>query len=151
MNPAAAIASGLHRQRGFTLLEAIVALAIIGIALIPVLSFLSQSSRQLVAVADSNRRASAQQTAMAFVETINPRLMPSGEAVLTDSLTLRWVSRPLTDLDSPGVLGGRLGGSQLAFFALDVTVVSNNEDWFTFEARKVGYEPRSLNITGTIP
>ena len=50
-------------SRGFTLLEAIVALAIIGITLVPVMTFLVSASRQLASAADSNARATAQATA----------------------------------------------------------------------------------------
>jgi prepilin-type N-terminal cleavage/methylation domain-containing protein len=139
------------RRRGFTLLEAIVALAIIGIALIPVMSFLAQAARQLTAAAESNLQVAAQQAAMAYVEVLNPQKNPVGEAPLSDTLTLRWTSRRLTDPDSGDMLGGRLGGYRLGFFVVEVTVVRDGRDWFTFDARKIGYEPRGAAIGGALP
>lgn len=131
---------------GFTLLEAIVALTIIGVVLVPVMSFLAESSRQLIAVADATQRAEAKRTVVAYIQTLNPKLTPTGEDRLSDQLKIRWVSTPLVDPNSEFRLGGRLGSYRMGFYAVDVTVVREDQDWFEFRARKVGYTSRAADI-----
>lgn len=131
---------------GFTLLEAIVALTIVGIALVPVMSFLAEASRQLTMVVDASARAEAQRSVVAYLETLNPNLNPTGEDILSENLTVRWVSTTLVDGNSQTRLGGRLGTYNLGFYIVDVTVVRDDADWFELQARKVGFQPRSLAI-----
>ena len=83
----------ISNSRGFTLIEAIVALAIIGITLIPIMAFITNASRQLAVAADSTQRAFAQQATLGYIETINPLATPMGEADLTRALQIRWTSQ----------------------------------------------------------
>jgi len=136
---------------GFTLLEAIVALTVIGIAMLPVMSFLAQATRQLSAAADSNRRVFAQQAVMAFSEAMNPLATPDGETQLSPNLTVRWISTPIAAPNEQSRLGGRLGGYRIGFYAVEFTLVQDQQDWFSFTARKIGYEPRSVSLTGLPP
>src|SRR4051812_32804307 len=53
--------SPVSLKSGFTLLEAIVAMTIIGVALVPILTFISQMANGLSRAADSNARSLAQQ------------------------------------------------------------------------------------------
>ena len=52
-----------HQARGFTLLEAIVALVIIAAVIIPLLSFVSATAQALITAAETNERSFAQQAA----------------------------------------------------------------------------------------
>jgi general secretion pathway protein I len=133
-------------NRGFTLLEAIVALAIIGITLVPVMSFLGSASRQLSNAADSNARATAQATALAYIETINPLLSPVGNTELSEVMSLQWASTALVEPNSDARPGARLAGYRLGFYRVEVTVLRNRESWFSFDVRKIGYQ----RPTGTL-
>lgn len=133
-------------MRGFTLLEAIVALTIVGIALIPVLSFMGEASRQLQTAAESNLRAGAQQTVQAYLEVLNPMLTPVGEMPLSETLSITWTSEPLVSGVNEARLGGRLGTYNVGFFVVDVVVLREGREWFTLQARKIGYQPRSQSI-----
>jgi prepilin-type N-terminal cleavage/methylation domain-containing protein len=135
-------------SNGFTLLEAIVALAIIGMTIIPVMSFLGQSAQQLTFAAESNLRTSAQQTVLAYLETLNPQLSPQGEAPLSQTLTIRWSSTPLVAPNSEYRVGGRLGTYNLGFFQVDVDVLRDGQDWFQFQVRKLGFQPKNLSLDG---
>ncbi len=138
-----------RRQRGFTLLEAIVALTIVGIALVPVLSFLAEASRQIQVAAESNTRAGAQQTVQAYLEVLNPMVTPEGEMPLSQTLSISWVSEPLFEPDNDVRLGGRLGTYNIGFYLVDVTVLREGKEWFTLRARKIGYVPRSQGLGST--
>ncbi len=137
-----------NRKNGFTLLEAIVALTIIGVTLIPIMSFLGQASRQLESAAESNQRAMAQQTVLAYIESLNPIANRTGEAVLSKDLTVRWVSVALVEPGAASAFGGRLASYQMGFYRVDIDVIRNEIVWFKFQVRKVGYQPRSQSLTG---
>ena len=137
---------------GFTLLEAIVALTIVGITLVPVMSFLINASQQLTFAADSNQRAATQRMALAYIETMNPLAEPEGKAELSERVSLRWASTTLAEPNSQARLGARLGAYRIGFFLVDVTVVRGSEEWFSFEVRKIGYQPlASPMMPGTSP
>lgn len=136
------------RKNGFTLLEAIVALTIIGVTLIPIMSFLGQASRQLESAAESNQRAIAQQTILAYVESLNPLINRTGEAAVSKNLAMRWTSIALVEPGTASAFGGRLASYQLGFYRVDIDVIRNDSIWFQFQVRKIGYLPRSQSLTG---
>ena len=79
----------LRPPRGFSLLEAIVALAILASAGLALFAAMSQSV-QMVARAENARLAdSAVRNAVAWMETVNPMQTPQGEQRLGE-VTLRW-------------------------------------------------------------
>lgn len=81
-------------QRGFSLLEAIVALAILASAGLVLFASMTQSVL-MVSRAEASREAdSALRNALAWMETVNPALIPQGEQGLGD-VTLRWDARPI--------------------------------------------------------
>jgi general secretion pathway protein I len=135
-------------QRGFTLLEAIVALAIIGLTLVPVMGFLAEASRQLQVAADANLRSNAQQTVAAFMQSVNPIDKPEGEEILSPQMTVRWVSTPIVEPNTEPRLGGRLGGYTLGFYQIDVTVIRNEAEWFTFQVKRIGYRASARGLGG---
>jgi general secretion pathway protein I len=82
------------RPRGFTLLEAIVALAILAAAGLALFASLSQSV-QMVERAERAREAdTALRNALAWVHRINPMETPDGEQAIGDYV-LRWHAEPL--------------------------------------------------------
>ena len=137
---------------GFTLLEAIVALTIVGLTLVPVMSFLVNATQQISVAADSNQRAAAQRTALAYIETMNPLMEPVGKADLSEKVSLQWVSTALAEPNSQARLGARLGAYRIGFFLVTVTVLRESVEWFSFEVRKIGYQRlASPMMPGTSP
>jgi prepilin-type N-terminal cleavage/methylation domain-containing protein len=141
--------TGIQACQGFTLLEAIVALTIIGITLVPVMSFIVQASRQLTAAAESNRRVVVRDSVLALSESLNPLLTPEGEIALSSDIMVRWESQTLVDPAQSQRLGGRLGGYKLGFYAVTFKLLENEKDWFAFTTRKVGYQPLALPLMGS--
>jgi prepilin-type N-terminal cleavage/methylation domain-containing protein len=133
---------------GFTLLEAIVAIAIVGIALVPVMTFISQMAFGLTRAADSNARNLAQQSLIELFETLNPLERPVGEDQVGD-LIIRWESESLVPPNPQVNPGAGLAGFSIGFYNVTVSVDRINKGpWFSFAMRKVGY--RSLS-TSTLP
>lgn len=82
---------GRRIQRGFSLLEAIVALTILASAGLALFAAMNQSV-QMVARAENSRLAdSAVRNAAAWMETVNPMETPTGEQSLGE-ISLRWSS-----------------------------------------------------------
>jgi general secretion pathway protein I len=79
---------------GFTLLEAIVALAILAAAGMALFAAMSQSLQMVERAQQAREVDTALRNALAWSERINPMLKPDGETELAD-WTLRWHSEPI--------------------------------------------------------
>jgi len=133
-----------RRSRGFTLIEAIVALAIVGIALVPIMIFVGQMVAALSRAGDANARHLAQQSVIELLETLNPLDRPSGEDELGD-LVIRWESTVLVEPNTASRVGSGLAGFSMGFYNVNVDVErARSGPWFTFDMRKVGYRRISL-------
>ena len=133
-------------QGGFTLLEALVALTILGLALVPMVSFISQSADQLARVAERNERSLATQAAVAMLDPVNPLENPQGEESLGQNLTVRWSSNPTTAPNDRPQFRTGLPGFRVSFYDVRVSLLRRNSDpWFEFDMRKVGYQKINSN------
>jgi general secretion pathway protein I len=82
------------RARGFTLLEAIVALAILAAAGMALFAAMSQSLQMVRRAQDAREADAALRNALAWMETVNPMLAPRGDQALGD-WELRWTAAPV--------------------------------------------------------
>ena len=132
----------IHKRRqttkGFTLLEAIIAIAILGITMMPIMNLLGQSIAQLTIAGKANNRAVATESALAVLDSINPLLTPSGEIQITDTL-LTWDSEMIVEPNEIPQIRAGLAGYSVGFYKVTVSLIREEEPWFTFELRKVGY------------
>lgn len=78
---------------GFTLLEALVALALLSATGLALIAWMNQSLDSARRLADLRRRAAVQIEASQYVETINPMLRESGEAQI-GGLAVAWQATP---------------------------------------------------------
>lgn len=131
--------------RGFTLLEAIVAVTIIGMTMIPIMSFLSQAALQLGAAAQSNARNTTTQDVLAFMETVNPLIQATGTSAFGD-IGVSWTSEPLVEPNLQVRPGVGLSSFSVGFYKVNVRVSRGAQDpWFEFDLRKVGYRRITVN------
>jgi len=128
-----------HRSAGFTLLEAIVAIAVIGLALIPIVSFLSLSANALAKAADANARTFATRAAIAVLDSVNPVEEPKGKVPLDDETSITWESEILAPAPESPLPTTSLPAYRISFHKLHVTVSRASTPWFDFDMRKVGY------------
>jgi prepilin-type N-terminal cleavage/methylation domain-containing protein len=135
-------------SRGFTLLEAIVALVIIGVALIPVMSFLTNASRQLAIAADTTQRALTEQTLLAFAETINPLEKPTGDVEFTSKIRIRWVTDIIVPPSTQPMPGARAGDTKVGLYQINMSVIRDEKEWFVYPVRKMGFIFESIPTVG---
>jgi general secretion pathway protein I len=84
-------------RAGFSLIEALVALAIASVALLSIFSLeqqMTREQRRLDAVLDESR---LQRSAIAAVELVNPMARPTGEIDVGSDLKVTWTSTPISD------------------------------------------------------
>jgi len=126
-------------SRGFTLLEAIVAVAIVGISLVPVITFISQMVDAVARAGDSNARSLAQQSVIELLEPLNPLQTPIGDDEIGD-LTVHWESTDIIGPNKDIRIGAGLAGYSIGFYNVTVSVArADRGPWFSFDLRKVGY------------
>lgn len=125
-------------QGGFTLLEAVVALALIAAAVLPLYAFFSRSLDGLYRAAEANRESQASLTAIAFLSGLNPMERPTGEDVL-GPLRLRWRSREVVPTtDAIGYPRG-IGLYQVALYEVTGEILQDGRVRSTVAIRLVGY------------
>lgn len=127
-----------RRQRGFSLLEAIVALTILATAGLALFAAMNQSVQMAQRAEDARRADSAVRNAMAWMETVNPALHPDGEQQLGE-VTLRWSS----ELVEPArdVMTGYLqtGLFEVGLYRVSLELSVDGRVLTTAEIRRVGY------------
>ncbi|MEQ8733647.1 MAG: type II secretion system protein [Rhodospirillaceae bacterium] len=129
----------LQLRRGFTLIEAIVAVVIIGMTILPIMLLISESLTQLSRAADASSRSIAMESILALIDPINPLSDPSG-AMDMGSYSFEWNSTVLVTPNDTIQTRTGLAGYKVGFYDVEVNVLTAEEDWFKFNVRKVGYE-----------
>jgi prepilin-type N-terminal cleavage/methylation domain-containing protein len=129
----------VRRSAGFTLLEAIVAVAIVGLALVPIVSFLSLSANELIKAGEANERSFATQAVVALLDSVNPGTDASGSLPVNDRISVSWESEVLVRPGQQIVSNSGLPNRHLGFYKMHVIVTRAGDRWFDFDLRKVGY------------
>lgn len=129
-----------RKQRGFTLLEAIVALVLIGSAGMALFGWLNNTLISLSRIRDANAIAEAKLNVLEFMNTVNPMLKPEGEVGL-GIYKARWKAEATTAIqDNVGYPRG-VGLYQLALYRTSIKVTRDDgAPWFEFDLKQVGYK-----------
>lgn len=127
-----------RRQRGFSLLEAIVALTIMATAGLALFAAMNQSV-QMAQRAETARQAdSALRNAVAWMETVNPAVTPDGEQELGD-VRLRWHSE-LVEPARDAMTGYMQAGLfEVGLYRVTLELSIDGRPLTTAEIRRVGY------------
>lgn len=128
------------RNRGFTLLEAMVALVLIGGAGMALFTWVNSSIVALRRVEDANARNDAMVNVIEYMQAINPMQTPEGK-VDFGNYQILWKSEPITDIvnGSSNPQGQSL--FQLALYETRINAgKSDDPRWFELKLKLVGYK-----------
>lgn len=133
------VAESRGKHRGFSLLEAMVALVVLSSAGMVLFSWINASIVSLRRVEDANVRSAATINALEFMQSVNPMLRPQGSMDL-GAYELRWQSRELTTpLDGADYPRG-IGPFQIALYDTTVSLHQHGGAyWFEFNLQQVGH------------
>jgi general secretion pathway protein I len=137
----------MRGQRGFTLLEAIVALVLVGGMGMALFGWINNTLLSLGRIQDANAVAEAKLNALEFMETVNPMLRPEGSASL-GAYQLRWQASAATAAVDNANYPTGIGLYQLALYDTRVKVErADGEAWFEFALKQVGHKKvRTLRV-----
>ena len=120
-------------QRGFTLLEAIVALILIASTGMALLNWINTNLMTLHHVQQVQQRHEAMRNALAFMDTVNPLEKPQGEETV-GIYTFRWETEAVEPpKDGKGLY-------QIGLYDTDIKVRLDDELLARFTLRQVGFK-----------
>ena len=124
---------------GFTLLEAIVAMALVAVAVMPLYGFFSRSLDGLNRAAEVNRESEVSLSAIAFLSGLNPMERPTGEDAF-GQLRIRWKSQELVPATDVMAYPRGLGIHQAALYEVTGEILDGSKVRTTVAIRLVGYK-----------
>lgn len=129
-------------QKGFTLIEAIVAMVIVSILSMSLYSWLSASYVSSNRAIKNLNKSDAVVSAKAYIERLNPMLQPEGAYQIGDYHIL-WSSQPITDI-RPVYNGGTIGLFDVALYNVEVELFagelgSATKKLGTYSVELIGY------------
>lgn len=130
----------MTRQRGFSLLEAVVAMVLISGAGTALFSWINSELASVSRLQQSNARAEAIVNVMELMHAVNPMLTPEGTAAFA-AYRLTWKAKEVTQVQDGVSYPAGISLYQLALY--DTLVRVNNPDgtpWFDLNLRQVGYK-----------
>ncbi|ALG67932.1 PulJ/GspJ family protein [Beggiatoa leptomitoformis] len=125
------------KQRGFTILEAIVALVLIATTGLALFSWINTSLFSLYRVQQVQQRNEAIRNALAFVSTINPLQRPEGQETL-GAYRFVWTATPIEPPRDGINRLGSIGLYQVGLFTMTVQIYQAEELLTEFNFRHIG-------------
>jgi len=124
---------------GFTLLEAIMAIALLAIAVMPLYEFFGRSLNGLYRAAESNQESDLNLTVIAYLTGLNPMERPEGEDAL-GAYRIRWRSEELVPATDTMAYPRGLGLYQTALYRVTGEVIEGSRVRSRIAIRLVGYK-----------
>lgn len=127
-------------QTGFSVLEAIAAIALLAIAMMPLLALQGQLARSALAIERAELAARHERNALAFLEAVNPTLAPQGEEDLGEA-RLVWRSRPVS-AEKPALnASNETGRFLMRLYDVEARIIDASGRERVFVIRRVGWRP----------
>lgn len=124
--------------RGFTLLEAIVALVIFSLGSMALYAWLATNLRTLERVEAARAQAALVRAGLDVVRHVNPMTDPTGGRDAGD-LRVEWRARPLEPIRASVTQAGIRGAFEVGLYELDVRMLARGVPLDEVKVRQVGY------------
>ena len=127
-------------QAGFSVLEALAAVALIAAAFLPLLALQGQLTRTVVAIERAEASVSNMESALSYLRVVNPSLVDQGEAQVGDAL-LRWRARPISAEKTVLDQGGAPGRFAMRLYEIEATFLYSDGREADFTLTAIGWRP----------
>lgn len=128
-------------RAGFSALEALIAAAILGLVMIPLLDLQRQADRDARRFETMRTALLAQRSAMDLLTSVNPMLEPVGRRDLSTGVAMQWRAAPISRrVRSIGYLNAE-GDFDVALYRLEVEILQSNRPIATFSFEQEGWRP----------
>lgn len=131
--------------RGFTLLEAIVALVVFGLGSVTLYAWLATNLKALERVQASQDRVALVEAALDVVRHVNPMADPTGGREV-GTLRVEWAARPVEPVRRAVTQVGVPAPFEVGLYELDLRILRGGAEVHRMKARQVGY--RHVGGTG---
>lgn len=131
-------------RRGFSVLEALIAVAVLGIGLSALLGLRQTILRQMHAAATLETADTDIRNAMALIAEVNPMIEPAGTREISPRRIVRWRSERLTAMRRSKAYPAGDGSHDVALFRLHVTVVAQDDATVEYEVERLGWREADL-------
>lgn len=127
-------------QRGFTLLEAIVAFALIGSIGMSLFVWINTSVISLHKVQTVNARNDAIANAVRYMQAVNPMQTPSGKADF-GAYQIEWTSTVVGPVSDGRAYPNGIGYFQVGLYEVDIHGShADDANWFSIKLKLAGYK-----------
>jgi Tfp pilus assembly protein PilV len=126
-------------KRGISALESLIALAIAGIALAPMLVLQADTTRAIAGAREDGETARATRNAIAVLDTINPMANSEGRMSLSGAQTLVWRAERITPITRALGYGGIETSFDIALYRIDAIIERANRGNITVSVERVGW------------
>ncbi len=132
---------------GFSVLEAIIAIAILAIAFLPLLALQEQMARNTLSMERNQKVMAVKRSALAYVRAINPMRDPRGETNLGAAI-MRWDAIPVSEERPVVKPGGVKGRFVVRLYDVEVTLEFEDLRAQTFSVQIMGWRATQSMLSG---
>lgn len=131
----------VRQQRGFTLLEAIVALSVLAMAAMALYGWLNSSLILLKRVDDVYQSIEAVESALEWVSVLDPYQHPEGEQEVAGAL-LSWRFVPMGTPQAANDMHGNLSLNDAQLFTVQIELSREGQQVASFELVRLGLQQK---------
>ena len=128
-----------HRQSGFTLLEAIIALVIFTMGAIALYGWLGVNLKTLARVQERREAVALTNSALDALRRINPMDTPRGQRKIS-ALVIEWEAKPVEPARPAVTQVGLRTIFEVQLFTVDVRLKRSGTEIDRFSVRQLGYK-----------
>ena len=125
-------------QAGFSIIEALVAVALIAFAMTPLIALQGQMTRTTLAIQRAQETTTASETALGIIRVLNPMIVPTGEQNIGVGI-MSWRATPVSPQKPILSASGSAGRFDMRLYDVYVEVSFPSGAKTNFTVRKMGW------------